>query len=31
MKTRRLVFLCLLVSSLVAMSAWLGDGPIGQF
>ena len=29
MKTRRLVFLCLLVASLVVMSAWLGEGPIG--
>jgi len=28
-QTRRLVLLCVIVASLVALSAWLGDGPIG--
>jgi len=28
-KTHRLVFVCLLVASLVAVAAFLGDGPIG--
>jgi hypothetical protein len=29
MRTRRLVLVCLLIASLVALSALLGEGPIG--
>lgn len=31
MQTRRLVFVCLLVASLVALAATLGTGPIGPY
>ena len=31
MKTRRLLLVCLLIASLVAVAAFLGDGPIGPY